>query len=479
MNLEPIDKWRWRLPRSGQMRVDGLIYADATLMEDIRDDQALQQVANVACLPGIVGHSIGMPDIHWGYGFPIGGVAAFDPQQGGVISPGGVGYDINCGVRLLRSDLRVTDVQSRIKPLIDQIMRDVPAGVGRGTHAEALTDADVRAVLEQGAGWLLERGWATADDLEHTEAGGCLTGVAVDAVSPRAIQRGRQQLGTVGSGNHFIEIGFVEQVYDSDVAHRFRLVPGHLTVLIHSGSRGLGYQVCDDYLQVMLGAAKRAGIELPDRQLACAPLDAPEARTYLGAMNAAANFAFANRQMMAHRVRAAFERVLGSLWTEHGLTQVYDVAHNIAKWEEHQAEGGERRLCVHRKGATRAFARGHPELPAAYREVGQPVLIPGDMARYSYVLVGTEQAFRESFGSCCHGAGRLMSRHQAKRSTAGRDLRAELHDRGIEVRAESYATIAEEVPEAYKDVAEVVEVVHGAGIGRKVARLKPLAVLKG
>jgi tRNA-splicing ligase RtcB len=479
LDLERIDDFRWRLPRTGDMRVAGLIYADDKLIEDVRDDEALRQVANVACLPGIAGQSIGMPDIHWGYGFPIGGVAAFEPQRGGVISPGGVGYDINCGVRLLRSNLLVQDVRERITPLINQIMRDVPAGVGSHDRDSALSDADVRAILEQGAEWLVARGQATTDDLERTEAGGRLADARTDTVSQRAIQRGRAQLGTVGSGNHFIEVGYVDEIYDADVAQRFNLIRDHLTVLIHSGSRGLGYQVCDDYLQTMLAVAARCSIVLPDKQLACAPLDSREAADYIGAMNAAANFAFANRQLMAHRVRLAFERVFGSAWSELGLAQVYDVAHNIAKWEEHQIDGAKRRLCVHRKGATRAFPPGHPDVPTAYRAVGQPVLIPGDMARYSYVLVGTDRAFRESFGSCCHGAGRVMSRHQAKRSTAGRDLRGELRARGIEVRAASYATIAEEVPEAYKDVAEVVEVVHGAGIGRKVARLKPLAVLKG
>jgi tRNA-splicing ligase RtcB len=461
------------------MRVDGLIYSDDKMIHEIGSDQAVQQVANVACLPGIVGRSIGMPDIHWGYGFAIGGVAAFDPEQGGVISPGGVGYDINCGVRLLRSDLKADELRPHCTALINQIMRDIPAGVGSHYKSAPLTVAEVRAVLEHGAAWTVERGWATPDDLLRTEAGGALPGADPGQVSQRAIERGRSQLGTVGSGNHFIEIGYVDQIFDEQVAARFGLALDSVTVLIHSGSRGLGYQVCDDYLRVMLSAAKRAGIELPDRQLACAPLHTPEAQRYLGAMNAAANFAFTNRQVMAYRVRAAFARVLSRPADELNLTQVYDVAHNIAKLEQHHVDGEQRRVCVHRKGATRAFPPGHADVPEVYRAVGQPVLIPGDMARYSYVLVGTERAFRESFGSCCHGAGRRMSRHQAKRSVEGRNLRGEFHAQGIEVRASSFATIAEEIPEAYKDVAEVVEVVHGAGIGRKVARLKPLAVLKG
>jgi tRNA-splicing ligase RtcB len=479
LQLERIDSFRWRVPRQGCMRVDGLIYADAALMREIGSDEAVQQVANVACLPGIVGRSIGMPDIHWGYGFAIGGVAAFDPQQGGVISPGGVGYDINCGVRLLRSDVTATELRPHNTNLINQIMRDVPAGVGAHYKGFALADAEVRAVLEQGARWLVQRGWATDSDIERTEARAALAGADPDQVSERAVQRGRNQLGTVGSGNHFIEIGFVDHIFDATIARAFGLQQDHVTVLIHSGSRGLGYQVCDDYLQTMTSAAARWRIELPDRQLACAPLDSAEAKRYFGAMNAAANFAFANRQLMAQRVRAAFARVLGRPWTELGLTQVYDVAHNIAKWEEYPVNGQTRRLCVHRKGATRAFPRGHAELPAVYRDVGQPVLIPGDMGRYSFVLAGTEQAMQESFGSCCHGAGRRMSRHQAKKTAHGRNLKTELQARGIEVRATSYATVAEEIPEAYKDVADVVDVVQGAGLGRKVARLKPLAVLKG
>jgi len=479
LEVRKLDDWRWQIPRQGAMRVDGIIYADASMMQDLRGDEAVRQVANVACLPGIVGRSIGMPDIHWGYGFAIGGVAAFDPEQGGVVSPGGVGYDINCGVRLLRSSLSVRDVEPRVAQLMDQVMRDVPAGIGSHYKAFKLGDADIRAVLTQGARWTVANGYGTDEDLEHIEGGGCLPGAEPDAVSARAVERGRDQLGTVGSGNHFIEVGFVEQVYDEATAARFGLVPGTVTVLIHSGSRGLGYQVCDDSLQVMLHAASKYGIELPDRQLACAPLGSPEAARYFAAMNGAANFAFGNRQMMAFRVRQAFERVFERPWQELDLTLVYDVAHNIAKWETHDVGGTPRRVCVHRKGATRAFPPGHPDVPAAFRDIGQPVLIPGDMARYSYVLVGTDGAFRETFGSTCHGAGRLMSRTKARKSVRDRNLRQEFRDQGIEVRASSFATVAEEVPEAYKDVAHVVDVVHAAGIGRKVARLKPIGVLKG
>jgi tRNA-splicing ligase RtcB (3'-phosphate/5'-hydroxy nucleic acid ligase) len=479
LTIEQLDEFRWRIPRQGRMRVDGLIFADRALMRDIRADQAITQVANVACLPGIVGHSIGMPDIHWGYGFAIGGVAAFDPERDGVVSPGGVGYDINCGVRLLRSDLHVDQVRPYLELLMDGLLRDVPAGVGAGYERFRLSNADVRAVLEEGAGWVVRNGYGREEDLDRIEARGALPGAEPGRVSERAVQRGRDQLGTVGSGNHFIEVGYVDEVYDAPVAGRFGLAQGTVTVFIHSGSRGLGYQVCDDFLQQMIGAAAKYGIDLPDRQLACAPLDAPEAKAYMAAMNAAANFAFANRQMMAHRVREAFGHALGRPWVDLGLDLVYDVAHNIAKFEDHEVDGRPRRLCVHRKGATRAFPPGHPDLADLYREVGQPVLIPGDMGRYSYVLVGTDGAFRETFGSTCHGAGRRMSRKKAKKAAGGRDLRAEFHDRGIEVRASSFATVAEEVPEAYKDVADVVHVVHGAGIGRKVARLRPIGVLKG
>jgi tRNA-splicing ligase RtcB len=484
LELRRLDPYRWVIPRQGKMRVEGMIYADEALMEDLAapgqgGDEAVQQVANVACLPGIVGRSIGMPDIHWGYGFAIGGVAAFDPGQGGVVSPGGVGYDINCGVRLLRTDLKELDVRPRLADLMNQIMRDVPAGVGSRTKRTALSAHEVREVLAEGAGWAVRKGYGLPEDLERTEGGGCLPGADPERVSPRAIERGRSQVGTVGSGNHFIEVGFVDRIFDAPVAARLALEMGTVCVLIHSGSRGLGYQVCDDFLDVMLAAAARYCIDLPDRQLACAPLTSPEAGDYLGAMNAAANFAFANRQMMAHRVREAFARVLGRSHEAQGIRQVYDVAHNIAKWENHELDGAMRRLCVHRKGATRAFPPGHPELIPLYREVGQPVLIPGDMGRYSYVLVGTGAAYRETFGSTCHGAGRRMSRHAAKKSVKGRSLRQEFRDMGIEVRASSFDTIAEEVPEAYKDVAEVVEVVDRAGIGRTVARLHPMGVLKG
>lgn len=477
--LERLDEHRWRIPRQGRMNVEGLIFADERLMEDIRGDQAVRQVANVAMLPGIVGRSIGMPDIHWGYGFAIGGVAAFDPDKGGVISPGGVGYDINCGVRLHRSHLTVDEVRSRMPALMDELFESIPAGVGKGYRRFVLQPDDVRSILTDGAGWAVAQGHGRREDLERIESGGALEGADPDQVSDRAVQRGRDQVGTVGSGNHFIEVGWVDEVYDESAAHALGLDPETVTVFIHSGSRGLGYQVCDDYLDLMLQAARRYGIDLPDDQLACAPLDSEEARRYLGAMRAAANYAFANRQMMGHRVRESFERVFRRSEADLGMELVYDVSHNNAKMERHRVGEGERELCVHRKGATRAFPPGHPDLGERFRSLGQPVFIPGDMGRYSYVLLGTEGAYGETFGSTAHGAGRRMSRRQARKRSRGRDLGREFEEQGIEVRASSGATVAEEVPEAYKDVADVVGVVDRAGIGRKVARLRPLGVLKG
>ncbi len=479
MELVRLDPYRWLIPQQGKMRVDGLIFADEKLMRDIRRDEAVNQVANVAQLPGIVGRSIGMPDIHWGYGFAIGGVAAFDPEAGGVISPGGVGYDINCGVRLLRTNLRSEDLRPYLPRIMDRLFETIPAGVGKGYKKFVLKPQDIRAILTQGAAWAVEQGFGTPQDLEHMEDRGTIQGSDPDQVSDRAIQRGRDQVGTVGSGNHFIEVGEVEEVYDLRAAERLGLARGITTIFIHSGSRGLGYQVCDDYLDVMLRASRRYGIDLPDKQLVCAPLDSPEAGRYLGAMRAAANFAFANRQMMGHRVREAFGAVLGRTPEELGMGLIYDVAHNIAKFEKHQVAGRETTLCVHRKGATRAFPPGHPDLGPEYRDLGQPVFIPGDMGRYSYVLLGTQGAYAETFGSTCHGAGRRMSRRQAKKESRSRDLRTEFEELGVQVRASSFATVAEEVPEAYKDVADVVDVVDRAGIGRKVARLKPLGVLKG
>lgn len=478
MRLERLDPWRVRIPRHGGMRVDGIVYAGPELMAEIERDPCLEQVANVAHLPGIVGASLAMPDIHWGYGFPIGGVAAMDAEEG-VISPGGVGYDINCGVRLLRSTLTADEVRPRLRELVAQLFRNVPTGVGAGRRDLRLGRRDLERVLVRGAAWAVGRGMGEPDDLLHIEEGGCLATADPEAVSARACERGGPQLGTLGSGNHFCEVQEVEEVFDEKAATAFGLARGQVTVMLHSGSRGLGHQVCSDFLKRMLDAARRYGIALPDRQLCCAPIGSEEGREYLGAMAAAANFAFANRQVMTHWVRESFAVVFGLPPARLGLEVVYDVCHNIAKFERFTVAGRERRLCVHRKGATRAYPPGHPQTPEAYREAGQPVIIPGDMGRYSYVLAGTERAFADTFGSSCHGAGRRLSRHRAKAAARGRDLVGELAARGVVVMADGMATVAEEMPEAYKDVAEVVEVVEGAGISRWVARLRPLGVIKG
>ena len=475
---ERVDACRYRIPRHGKMNVPGLVFADDRLMEGIRDDPCLQQVRNVACLPGIVGASLAMPDIHWGYGFPIGGVAAFDPETG-VVSPGGVGYDINCGVRLLRTGLTVEEAGGRMRELVEALFRNIPTGVGSHRKDFRLDAKSERQLLADGAAWAVRHGFGEESDLAHIEEGGRLAGADPGAVSERARERGRAQLGTLGSGNHFVEVQRVAEIHDETAARILGLVAGGITVTIHTGSRGLGYQVCDDSLQVMLKAARRHGIDLPDPQLCCAPLASEEGQRYLGAMYAAANFAFGNRQLITHWVRESLMEVFRKGPRDLDVSVVYDVCHNIAKIETHVVEGRARRLCVHRKGATRAFPPGHPQTPADYQTIGQPVLIPGDMGRYSYVLVGTPQAAQETFASTCHGAGRRMSRAAAKKSARGRSIAREMDARGIVVRADGYATLAEEIPEAYKDVAEVVDVVHRAGISRRVAKLVPVGVIKG
>jgi len=478
--LEQIDEYRWRIPKSYKlgMRVDGLIFASKPMIEQIKQDQAPEQVANVAFLPGIVGCSIAMPDIHWGYGFPVGGVAAMDVEEG-VISPGGIGYDINCGVRLLRTDLTEQKVRPRLKELLDQIFRDVPAGFG-GEGLIKTSRADLRQVMLKGAHWMVEHGYGWDDDLAHTEATGRLDMPDPDVITEKAIERGKDQLGTLGGGNHFLEIQVVDEIYDPVAAEAMGITQvGQVTIMIHTGSRGFGHQTCQDHLDIMEEAHAKYGISLPDRQLACAPIKSEEGQTYLRAMHCAANFAFANRQAIAHWTRQAFAKIFNATPESLGMRQVYDVAHNIAKIEEHEWDGKKVRVCVHRKGATRAFPPGHPETPEAYRAVGQPVLIPGDMGRYSFVLVGTEGAMRESFGTTCHGAGRMMSRKGALREAKNRNIAKEMEAQGILVRAQNKATLAEEASYAYKDVANVVEVVHNAGIARKVARLRPIGVVKG
>lgn len=475
--LEKIDDFRWRLPKTGSMRVEGMVYASESMLPKIREDKALEQVANVATLPGIVGRSLAMPDIHWGYGFPIGGVAAMEAEHG-VVTPGGIGFDISCGIRLLRSDLKKEDIGDKFPKLMDGLFRNVPSGLG-STGRLRLQPEEVREVLEKGAQWAVERGYGEREDLEAMEDFGRLEEADPDSVSKRAVERGREQLGTLGSGNHFCEVQEVVELFDERVAEAFGLFVGQIVVMIHTGSRGCGYQVCEDSLRVMEEASRRYGIPLPDRQLCCAPLSSPEGRDYLRVMYAGANFARANRQMITHWIRDTFMRVLMIGPKDLGMGVVYDVAHNIAKIEEHEVDGKKMRLLVHRKGATRAFPPGHPEVPEKYREVGQPVLIPGSMGTASYVLVGAEQAMKETFGTTCHGAGRAMSRSQALKRVQGHALKDQLEGQGILVRTASYKGLAEEAPFAYKDVSEVVDVCHQAGLSRKVARLKPLGVVKG
>jgi tRNA-splicing ligase RtcB len=478
--IERLDRTRWRIPREAQpgMQVDGVIDATERLIDDVIAGGGPSQVANVATLPGIVGASLAMPDIHWGYGFCIGGVAATDVEAGGVVSPGGVGYDINCGVRLLRSDIIADEIRPRIAELVDALYHEIPTGVGVGGPLR-LSRKELRQLLARGASALLSRGLAEAEDLERTESGGCLEGADPDAVSDTALSRGNDQCGTLGSGNHFAEIQVVDEVFDEAAAAVMGLARGQVAVMIHSGSRGLGHQVCQDHLRALQSAPRRYGYQLPDRQLVCAPVQSEEGQRYLGAMQAAANFAWCNRQVLATLARRALEKFFGESSGALGLRQVYDVAHNIAKLETHEVEGGRRRLCVHRKGATRAFAPGHPDLPEVYRELGQPVLIPGDMGRASYVLVGTEQAMAQSFGSTCHGAGRVLSRKAAVKRAKGRRIAEELAQRGIIARARSRDGLAEEQPEAYKDVEDVIECVVDSGLSRKVARLRPMGVIKG
>jgi tRNA-splicing ligase RtcB len=479
-SLERIDDCLWRIPRSYKpgMRVDGLIFASEVLMQEIRGGQAPEQVANVATLPGIQLASLAMPDIHWGYGFAIGGVCATDPERDGVISPGGVGYDINCGVRLVRSTIREDELAPRLVDLIEELFATVPAGAGR-SGPYRFDRSELNNLMAKGPRSLIERGLATEADIEMTEAGGCLPGAEPGRVSQKALARGAKQCGTLGSGNHFLEVQVVEEVVDPVAAEVLGLFAGQVCVMIHSGSRGLGYQVCDDALRSLRGVPEKYGIELPDRQLACAPTGSPEGQSYIGAMRAAANYAWCNRQLLMQLARDAFARVLGSSWQQLGMELVYDVAHNIAKFEEHQIEDETRGVWVHRKGATRAFPAGHPEIPLKYRDVGQPVLIPGDMGRASWVLVGQPGSMQRSFGTTCHGAGRRMSRTQAVRHAQGRRIDRELLARGVVARSRSRKGLAEEHPDAYKNVNDVVDVVHAAGLSSKVARMRPVGVIKG
>ena len=478
--LERVNDNLWRIPKTYKngMRVDGLIFADDNLIDLIRKDQAPEQVANVAMLPGIQYASLAMPDIHWGYGFCIGGVCATDPNEGGVISPGGVGYDINCGVRLMRTNLLHAEVHPHMVRLMDHLYGNIPAGVGRDGKFH-FREKELRQLMNQGSPFLLQRGQASPEDIAHTEAAGRIDGAEPEFVSDRAIERGSTQCGTLGSGNHFLEVQIVDEVFDEHAAHVMGIEKNLVCVMVHSGSRGLGYQVCDDALKEFRRAPAKYGIDLPDQQLACAPVNSPEGQRYLGAMCAAANFAWCNRQLLMQQARQSFEHVLGKSWESLGMSLIYDVAHNIAKLEEHTVDGAAKKVWVHRKGATRAFPPGHREVPEMYREIGQPVIIPGDMGRASWLMVGQQGSMDLSFGTCCHGAGRVMSRTAAIKHAQGRRIDQELADRGVIARARSWKGLAEEQPDAYKDVDLVVEVVHNAGLAKKVARMRPIGVVKG
>ena len=478
--LEKIDDYRWRIPKGYMqgMRVDGIVYANEKLIEVAKSDEALQQVANVAHLPGIVKHSLAMPDLHWGYGFVIGGVAATDPRADGVVSPGGIGYDINCGVRLIRTNITSAQLEGKTKNLVAKLFENVPCGVGSAGQIR-LSVREEKAMLEQGARWAVEREYGLLEDLQFTESNGFFARASADAPSQRALERGKNQLGTLGSGNHFLEVQVVDRVFYRKAAETMGLTEGQVCVMIHTGSRGFGYQVCDEHVKAWIKVAEKYGIALPDRQLAAAPIDSKEGQDYITAMACGANYAWNNRQCIMHWVRQTFMDFFNTNKDELGLELVYDVAHNIGKFEHHLVDGAQRELFVHRKGATRAFPAGHPEIPSKYREIGQPVLIPGDMGTASYVLVGNPEAMAQTWGSTCHGAGRMLSRRKAMQLTKGRAIDQDLEQQGIFVRAKGRRTLHEEVPEAYKDVDEVVKVVDAAGLSRRVVRLRPIGVVKG
>ena len=477
--LEKIDDYRWKIPKSYMdgMRVPCIIYADEKLLKDIKHDRAPQQVANVATLPGIVKYSLAMPDIHWGYGAPIGGVAAFDVEKG-IVSAGMCGYDINCGIRLLRTDLNEKEVRPKLDTLVNTLFSNVPAGVGSKSDIK-VSSAEESKIMTRGSRWAVEKGFGTKEDLEHTEERGCMEGADPDKVSERAFERGKKQSGTLGSGNHFLEVQVIDKIFDEEAAKIFDLKVGQVTVMIHCGSRGFGHQICTDYSGSMVRCLSKYNISVPDRQLACAPVRSDEGRDYIAAMKCAANYAWNNRQCLMHKVREIFGHVFGSSWKNLGMSMIWDVAHNIVKFEKYNIDGKEKLLCIHRKGATRAFGPGNPELPEIYKDIGQPVIIPGDMGRNSYLLLGTKKAEEETFGSTCHGAGRRMSRKAAIKAEGRKTLLSDLAAKGIKVMAAGRGTLAEEAPYAYKDVNAVVDVVEKAGISKKVCRMRPIGVIKG
>ncbi len=478
-DFQKISDFEWEIPQNvhPDMKVPVRIFATRRLLEKVFDDESIQQAINSATLPGLVGRVLVMPDMHQGYGFPIGGVAATRYPEG-VISPGGIGYDINCGVRLLSSNISFEQAEPFLDALANALDYYCPSGVGKGGHIK-LSEKELDQVCTEGSRWASKKGYAQAHDLERTEEKGRMEGADPSAVSKRARQRGLDQIGTLGAGNHFLEVDLIEQVFDQSAATVMGLFEGNLAVQIHCGSRGFGHQICSDYVEEFQGAVKRYGIKLPDRELVCAPLTSPEGQRYLKAMRCAANYAFTNRQILTYYARRAFEEVLAGKVSNWELDQVYDIAHNMGKIEVHEINGEKIKVCVHRKGATRAFGPGNPEIPPEYQPIGQPVLVPGSMGTASWVLLGTEESMKRSFGSTCHGAGRMMSRSQAKKKIWGEDLRNQLQSRGIRIRAGSLSGLSEEAPEAYKDVDDVVQTVVGAGIARKVARLVPLIVVKG
>jgi tRNA-splicing ligase RtcB len=471
--LEREADFKWRIQPSGRMRVPGVIFGSEQLLREM-DAKVYEQVVNVAMLPGIVDASYAMPDAHWGYGFPIGGVAAFDVDAGGVVSAGGVGFDISCGVRTLHTGLRLADIDAVKQKLAEALYRAIPAGLG-STGVIRLKDAEMSAMLRGGARWAVERGFGSETDLERIEEGGCMRGADPAQVSEQARKRQRDEMGTLGSGNHYLEIQLVTDVYAPEIGAAFGVQVGDVVVSIHCGSRGLGHQIGTEFLRRMVMGAAKFGIDLPDRELACAPINSPLGQDYLGAMRAAINCALANRQILTHLMREVFFEVL----PQARLSLLYDVSHNTCKVEEHDVGGKMKKLFVHRKGATRAFGPGHPDLPVALREAGQPVLIGGSMGTSSYILAGTEQGMQLAFGSACHGAGRAMSRHQAVRTWEGRSVVSDLAHRGILIRSPSMRGVAEEAPDAYKDVSAVVDSAEQAGLARKVARVEPLICIKG
>lgn len=478
MDVRRIHDYLWEIPQSGGMRVPGRIYANRTMLDTLRNDPSLKQVQNVAHLPGIVGYSLAMPDIHWGYGFPIGGVAAMDVNSG-VISPGGVGYDINCGVRLLSIECDKNEITPKIKMLLAGLFNAIPTGIGSHDAISNINAKQLSRILRNGASEAVSLGYGCENDLPTIEEGGCLKAAQPENVSHYAKQRGIKQLGTLGSGNHFLEIDYIDEIYDDDIAKTFHLRQNQVVIIIHTGSRGLGHQVCDDYIKVSLQSIQRYGLSLPDRQLACLPIQSKEGSQYIGAMRSAANFAFTNRQIIKSITEQVLLQKLKISPQTLGMRTIYDICHNIAKFETHVINGKQRQLCVHRKGATRAFGPGSPDLPPEYQKTGQPVLVPGDMGRYSYLCAGTETAMNETFGSSCHGAGRVMSRKQSLKFSRSMNMIDELANRGVSIMAKGRRTIAEEMPHAYKDVAGVIDVVQNAGISKKVCRFKPIGVIKG